>query len=159
MSEPTGNQYRCEKCRIAIDKKVLNNSSQCAGGHSNFGSRRWEWDLCCKCYVEGQQRFGANREWVIGSGCDHCIKRLEYCLTGAEKDIRDRNKAAAAVKEIELQAWKAKGFDYIPFDEEIDCISCERTFDFPVGEQVFYKSRNFSAPRRCKNCRGQRNKK
>ena len=40
----------------------------------------------------------------------------------------------------------------LPEDKEIRCINCGKTFTFTVGEQEFYKSKNFPFPKRCKKC-------
>ena len=37
-------------------------------------------------------------------------------------------------------------------DKEIICIDCGRQFVFSIGEQEFYKSKNFPFPKRCKKC-------
>ena len=37
-------------------------------------------------------------------------------------------------------------------DKEITCIDCGKTFIFTVGEQEFYKSKNFAFPQRCRQC-------
>ena len=42
------------------------------------------------------------------------------------------------------------------FDKEIICAGCGDTFIFSVREQSFYASKNFSDPKRCKNCREKR---
>lgn len=40
----------------------------------------------------------------------------------------------------------------LPEDIEIRCKSCGKVFTFSIGEQEFYKSKNFPAPKRCKKC-------
>ena len=40
----------------------------------------------------------------------------------------------------------------LPEDKEIACKDCGKTFVFTVGEQEFYKSKNFPFPKRCKKC-------
>lgn len=145
----------CDTCKIVIDRKVVNNSFQCAGGHSWDGNK-WSWDLCCKCYLEQKENHGANREWVIRSGCDHCIQRLNFRLTSSEKAIRKMKKAEDEAMCIELHKWKAKGFDSIPFDYFLTCRDCQDRFIFSVGEQVFYRDRNLNWPSRCKKCRDRR---
>ena len=37
-------------------------------------------------------------------------------------------------------------------DKEIICKLCGKTFIFTVGEQEFYKSKNFPDPKCCKKC-------
>ena len=37
-------------------------------------------------------------------------------------------------------------------DKKIVCKSCGKEFIFTVGEQEFYKSKNFPAPKHCKKC-------
>lgn len=37
-------------------------------------------------------------------------------------------------------------------DKEITCKLCGKTFIFTVGEQEFYKSKNFPFPKCCKKC-------
>ena len=37
-------------------------------------------------------------------------------------------------------------------DKEIVCKDCGKTFIFTVGEQEFYKSKNFPDPQRCRQC-------
>lgn len=37
-------------------------------------------------------------------------------------------------------------------DIEITCKLCGKTFVFTIGEQEFYKSKNFPAPKHCKKC-------
>ena len=44
-------------------------------------------------------------------------------------------------------------------DKEITCKGCGKTFIFTVGEQEFYKSKNFPFPRRCKKCAKNRRRK
>ena len=44
-------------------------------------------------------------------------------------------------------------------DKEITCKDCNKTFVFTVGEQEFYKSKNFPAPKRCKKCAKKRRMK
>lgn len=36
------------------------------------------------------------------------------------------------------------------------CVSCEKTFAFPPGEQEFFRLKGFPAPSRCKPCRADR---
>lgn len=38
-------------------------------------------------------------------------------------------------------------------DKDIVCKDCQETFTFTEGEQEFYKTKNFSEPKRCKECR------
>ena len=40
----------------------------------------------------------------------------------------------------------------LPEDIEIRCKSCGKVFTFRIGEQDFYKSKNFPFPKRCKKC-------
>ena len=40
----------------------------------------------------------------------------------------------------------------LPEDIEIRCKSCGKVFTFSIGEQDFYKSKNFPFPKRCKKC-------
>ena len=35
----------------------------------------------------------------------------------------------------------------------IKCVECKEEFNFSVGEQEFYKERDYSNPKRCKSCR------
>jgi hypothetical protein len=45
-------------------------------------------------------------------------------------------------------------------DQMLTCVMCQQSFIFTPGEQVFYASRRFAAPRRCLKCRAlQREKK
>ena len=44
-------------------------------------------------------------------------------------------------------------------DKEIICKSCGKTFTFTVGEQEFYKSKNFAFPQRCRQCAKKRRRK
>ena len=44
-------------------------------------------------------------------------------------------------------------------DKEIICKSCGKTFTFTVGEQEFYKSKNFPDPKCCKKCAKKRRMK
>ena len=37
-------------------------------------------------------------------------------------------------------------------DKEIICRDCGKEFIFTVGEQDFYKSKNFAFPKRCRQC-------
>ena len=41
-------------------------------------------------------------------------------------------------------------------DIKLICIDCEKEFLFTVGEQLFYMSKDLTAPKRCKNCRDRR---
>ena len=40
----------------------------------------------------------------------------------------------------------------LPEDIEIRCKLCGKKFIFTVGEQEFYKSKNFAFPQRCRQC-------
>lgn len=40
-----------------------------------------------------------------------------------------------------------------PADRELTCIDCSNRFVFDYGEQQFFKSKGFSDPKRCPNCR------
>ena len=40
----------------------------------------------------------------------------------------------------------------LPEDIEIRCKLCGKKFIFTVGEQEFYASKNFPAPKRCRQC-------
>lgn len=44
-------------------------------------------------------------------------------------------------------------------DKEIACKDCGKTFVFSVGEQEFYKSKNFPFPKRCRQCSKKRRRK
>lgn len=41
-------------------------------------------------------------------------------------------------------------------DKEIRCQDCQARFLFTVNDQEFYKSNNFTDPKRCKSCRAKR---
>jgi len=43
-------------------------------------------------------------------------------------------------------------------DKQIKC-ECGEEFTFTVGEQKFFQSRDFSAPKRCAGCRAEKKKK
>lgn len=38
-------------------------------------------------------------------------------------------------------------------DQELECVDCRAKFLFSAGEQKFFTERQFTAPRRCKECR------
>src|SRR4051812_11940 len=38
-------------------------------------------------------------------------------------------------------------------DRSLTCIDCNKPFVFDVGEQQFFKSKGFSDPKRCPDCR------
>lgn len=38
-------------------------------------------------------------------------------------------------------------------DKSVECCDCGETFVWTMKEQEFYKSKNFSPPKRCKACR------
>ena len=40
----------------------------------------------------------------------------------------------------------------LPEDKKIVCKDCGKEFIFTVGEQEFYKSKNFAFPQRCRQC-------
>ena len=40
----------------------------------------------------------------------------------------------------------------LPEDKEIICRECGRHFVFSIGEQQFYKSKNFPDPKCCRKC-------
>ncbi len=42
-------------------------------------------------------------------------------------------------------------------NEIVECIACGRTFTWSEGEQRFYKERGLDQPKRCRECRAQRN--
>ncbi|MBN1919878.1 MAG: zinc-ribbon domain containing protein [Anaerolineae bacterium] len=42
-------------------------------------------------------------------------------------------------------------------DEIIECVKCGRDFIWTEGEQRFFKERNLSRPKLCRECRAQRN--
>ena len=44
-------------------------------------------------------------------------------------------------------------------DIDIICRDCGRHFVFSIGEQQFYKSKNFPFPKRCKKCSKKRRRK
>ena len=44
-------------------------------------------------------------------------------------------------------------------DKKMTCIDCGKEFVFTVGEQEFYKSKNFLEPKRCKKCSKKRRRK
>ena len=44
-------------------------------------------------------------------------------------------------------------------DKEIVCKLCGKTFIFTVGEQEFYASKNFPAPKHCRQCAKKRRRK
>ena len=37
-------------------------------------------------------------------------------------------------------------------DKTIVCLNCGQPFVFPVGEQIFFKKKNYNDPKRCKPC-------
>ncbi|HOW28365.1 MAG TPA: zinc-ribbon domain containing protein [Elusimicrobiota bacterium] len=39
------------------------------------------------------------------------------------------------------------------------CVQCEKEFVFEEGEQRFYESKGFQAPKRCPNCRHQQRRR
>ena len=43
-------------------------------------------------------------------------------------------------------------------DEKIVCIACGETFEWSANEQEFYKEKGFVQPKRCKKCRGQKDR-
>lgn len=43
-----------------------------------------------------------------------------------------------------------------PEDKEITCIDCGEVFWFTKREQEFYKEREFSEPKRCRDCRAKK---
>jgi len=43
-------------------------------------------------------------------------------------------------------------------DRVLKCWECDEEFDFLVGEQEFFKKKEFSPPKRCKPCRDKRRK-
>ena len=44
-------------------------------------------------------------------------------------------------------------------NKEIKCADCGEMFDFSIGEQKFYQEKEFSNPKRCKECRRIRKEK
>lgn len=40
----------------------------------------------------------------------------------------------------------------LPEDIKIKCKDCNKEFIFSIGEQEFYKSKNFPFPKRCRRC-------
>ena len=44
-----------------------------------------------------------------------------------------------------------KGLQY-PGDESIVCVDCGEMFTWTVGEQLYYKAKSLSRPRRCRTC-------
>ena len=44
-------------------------------------------------------------------------------------------------------------------EKEITCKDCGKTFKFSIGEQEFYKSKNFPDPKRCRQCSKKRRMK
>jgi len=40
-------------------------------------------------------------------------------------------------------------------DRELRCVACGSTFMFKVGEQIFFRDRQFTNPIRCRACRNQ----
>jgi hypothetical protein len=41
-------------------------------------------------------------------------------------------------------------------DQELECIDCKAAFTFTEADQLFYKERDFKAPKRCKMCRAKK---
>jgi Probable zinc-ribbon domain len=42
------------------------------------------------------------------------------------------------------------------YDRILKCVECGGDFAFTTGEQRFFQERNFTQPRRCKDCRKKR---
>ena len=40
-----------------------------------------------------------------------------------------------------------------PIDRTIDCVECGTPFQWSVRDQVFYASRGYGPPKRCRRCR------
>lgn len=38
-------------------------------------------------------------------------------------------------------------------DSQRICVDCKRPFTWTSGEQLYYRSKSLSAPKRCKSCR------
>ena len=75
------------------------------------------------------------------------LEILQECLelvedTVANKDVTNHPELGED-KETDL---------VLPEDKEITCKDCGKTFKFSIGEQEFYKSKNFLEPKRCKKC-------
>ena len=56
------------------------------------------------------------------------------------------------ITDIELQECLELVEDTVAKDKEIVCKLCGKKFIFTVGEQEFYKSKNFPDPKCCKEC-------
>lgn len=41
-------------------------------------------------------------------------------------------------------------------DKEVQCLDCGQMFIIEAGEQEFFKSKGFSLPKRCQECRAKR---
>lgn len=134
--------FACQRCKLIVERDVFDKPKQCYIGNS-WDGRKWHWDYCCACYCK-------RRHFTFGK--DSCV----YCLHRAKKKP-SADKLALLQKKIhdqqELKKWKVKGFDRIPCDETISCWECGKDFIFTVGEQIFYHSKGFKQPGKCKVCR------
>jgi hypothetical protein len=98
------------------------------------------------------------RDWLAQDGCDHCVARSGIGLSATERQSREARRVKEREHDALLAVWKAKGFDHIPANQTIYCMGsgCSSTFTFTVGEQIFFKKKGFTTPRRCPTCRASR---
>ena len=80
------------------------------------------------------------KDLITDTEIQECLKLVEDTVTNHEGED----------KETDL---------VLPEDIEIRCKSCGKVFIFSIGEQEFYKSKNFPAPKRCRQCSKKRRMK
>ena len=71
------------------------------------------------------------------------LEILKECLAETDLVSNDNEKEILPVEE----------------DKDIICRDCGKAFTFTVGEQEFYKSKNFAFPQRCRQCAKKRRMK
>ena len=87
------------------------------------------------------------KDLITDTELQECLELVEDTVTN--KDVTNHPELGED-KETDL---------ILPEDIEIRCKSCGKVFTFSIGEQEFYKSKNFPTPKRCRQCAKKRRRK
>ena len=87
------------------------------------------------------------KELMTDTEIQECLELVEDTVTN--KDVTNHPELGED-KETDL---------VLPEDKEIICKSSGRHFVFSIGEQEFYKSKNFPTPKHCHSCAKKRRRK
>lgn len=138
--------YACQHCRVIVERDVFNDPDQCYIGNS-WDGRKWDWNYCCACYCKFK------RHEMDKYSCVYCLLRADMEPSKANFATLQKMEQDHLEHLRKLNEWKLKGFNSIPYDRTLSCRECDQYFVFNVGEQVFFRSKGFNQPRKCKVCR------